>query len=81
MQIDCEVVDTRLIHVNYGSIPQHMRNQSYSSYEDEQEKNKHENKHEGVKRNKQKMYRPYFIKRKKYQNPGNSSFNLNEGEI
>lgn len=26
MQIDCEVLDTRLIHVKYGAIPDHLRN-------------------------------------------------------
>lgn len=27
MQIDCEVLDTRLLHINYGTIPIHLRNQ------------------------------------------------------
>ena len=57
MQIDCEVLDTRLIHIEYGSIPRHFRthgnftNATYKTSSQGEEENR-----------KSKPYRPYFLR-------------------
>ncbi|KRT86182.1 hypothetical protein AMK59_1190 [Oryctes borbonicus] len=62
MQIDCEVLNTRLIHVKHGTIPQHFRtsNQTQSRYgqsEDIKEK--------PIQNYTDKAYTPYFMKNPK----------------
>lgn len=60
MQIDCEVLDTRLIHVKYGVIPHNFRGNS-SANAKEQKKEVRENKTEDYKR---RDYTPYFMQYK-----------------
>ncbi|KAK5650525.1 hypothetical protein RI129_001554 [Pyrocoelia pectoralis] len=64
MQIDCEVVDTHLLHVNYGAIPQHLRTHANTTQESYTSKNVYHgmnvtNKKFTVKR----TYKPYFMRK------------------
>ncbi|KAF5277343.1 hypothetical protein FQA39_LY06156 [Lamprigera yunnana] len=74
MQIDCEVVDTHLLHVNNGAIPQHLRNhsntsqESYTFEESLADLNNTPDKNYRVK----KIYKPYFMK-KNYLNLKNTT--------
>lgn len=67
MQIDCEVLDTRLFDINYGSIPVHLR--TTHNYTNE-ERRPAETRTEHVKASNgtnstdgltKKFYKPYFI--------------------
>jgi cyclic AMP-dependent transcription factor ATF-6 alpha len=62
MQIDCEVLDTRLIQIRYGSIPQHLRRPGNATYQNTEDVSKQS----GTSTNytTKKAYRPYFIKQK-----------------
>jgi hypothetical protein len=62
MQIDCEVLDTRLIQIRYGSIPQHLRRPGNATYQNTEDVSKQS----GTSTNytAKKAYRPYFIKQK-----------------
>lgn len=61
MQIDCEVVDTRLLHVKSTNIPPHLRDtinytrNNFDSYEDQKYENN--NTSQNI-----PNYTPYFIK-------------------
>ncbi|KAK4883129.1 hypothetical protein RN001_006448 [Aquatica leii] len=74
MQIDCEVIDTHLLHVNYGAIPRHLRNNSNTSQETFTptdtlgDLNNTHDKNFTVK----KIYKPYFM-RKNYLNLKNTT--------
>lgn len=70
MQIDCEVLDTRLIHVKYGVIPQNFKTEGNSSNIKKPEKMR-ENKSEdgGYKTG---DYTPYFMQ---YNNTESGQFN------
>lgn len=57
MQIDCEVLDTHLIHVKYGVIPQNFKSDGNSSNVKEPKRRK-QNKTEGYKT---RDYTPYFM--------------------
>lgn len=59
MQIDCEVLNTRLIHVKNGAIPQHLRNsnQTESTY-----RKRTENIKESPQNFTDQQYTPYFMK-------------------
>lgn len=58
MQIDCEVINTRLIYVENESIPQHMRTgngtQAPLNTENEEKPLK-------MRRHRNKPYKPYFL--------------------
>lgn len=70
MQIDCEVLDTRLIHVKYGVIPHHFKTEGNSTANVKQEKKtRRENKTEDYKN---RDYRPYFMQ---YNNSDVGQFN------
>lgn len=59
MQIDCEVLDTRLIHVKYGVIPQNFKSDTgNSSNVKEPKKRPRNNKTDGYKT---REYTPYFM--------------------
>lgn len=57
MQIDCEVLDTRLIHVKYGVIPHHFKagGNSTANVKEQKKKNKTEDDY------KARDYKPYFM--------------------
>lgn len=62
MQIDCEVLDTHLIHVKYGAIPHHLRTEGNSTqtFNDLNEEDKTNNStRKQYKDN--SHYMPYFI--------------------
>lgn len=61
MQIDCEVLDTRLIHVKYRTIPKHLRKQGNSTFGAEGMTKSNE---AASNYTNSKPYKPYFIKRK-----------------
>lgn len=62
MQIDCEVVDTRLLHVNSAYIPEHLR--SFVNYTRNNYGSNEAPKYPASAPNitKNKFYTPYFIK-------------------
>nr|CAH7736834.1 unnamed protein product [Callosobruchus chinensis] len=70
MQIDCEVLDTKLIHVKHGSIPQHLR--GYSNYT---KKDNSENAASDKKYYK-RPYKPYFVN-KNILKPNSGFLDLN----
>ncbi|KAB0801979.1 hypothetical protein PPYR_04165 [Photinus pyralis] len=64
MQIDCEVVDTHLLHVNYGAIPQHLRTHSNTT----QEPYTSDDMYHGMNNTNKKFtvrrtYKPYFMRK------------------
>lgn len=73
MQIDCEVLDTRLIHVKHGSIPKHLR--AYSNVTKEKTESSNFSNSDIPKYYK-KSYKPYFIN-KKHIKRNKDFFNLN----
>ncbi|RZC35870.1 cyclic AMP-dependent transcription factor ATF-6 beta, partial [Asbolus verrucosus] len=63
MQIDCEVLDTKLIQVRYGSIPQHLRRHDNSTtYQNNEDVSKSSDS--AANYTHKKAYKPYFIKQK-----------------
>ena len=62
MQIDCEVLDTRLIQVRYGSIPQHLRTHGNATYQNNDSVSKPSESTANY--TTRKAYKPYFIKQK-----------------
>ncbi|GJQ69521.1 Atf6 [Trypoxylus dichotomus] len=62
MQIDCEVLNTRLIHIKHGTIPQHLRtsNQTEPRYKESENI-----KEKPIQNYTDKSYRPYFMKNPK----------------
>ncbi|CAH2014032.1 unnamed protein product [Acanthoscelides obtectus] len=54
MQIDCEVLDTKLIHVKHGSIPQHLRGFSNDTKKEAGESTASDKKYK-------RPYKPYFV--------------------
>lgn len=62
MQIDCEVLDTRLIHVKHGSIPQHLR--AYANITKEKPSTENSSfPNTDLPKYYKKSYKPYFIKK------------------
>lgn len=60
MQIDCEVLDTRLIHIKHGSIPEHLR--AYANITKEKPHSENSNfSNTDVPKYYKKSYKPYFI--------------------
>lgn len=59
MQIDCEVLDTRLIHVKYGVIPQNFKTEGNSSNIKEPKKRSDSKAADGGR--KTRDYTPYFM--------------------
>ncbi|VEN54397.1 unnamed protein product [Callosobruchus maculatus] len=55
MQIDCEVLDTKLIHVKHGSIPQHLRGYSNDTKKDTSDNSTSDKKYY------KRPYKPYFV--------------------
>lgn len=63
MQIDCEVLDTRLIHVKHGSIPQHLRTYANTTKgKPSSESSSFTNT--DLPKYYNKVYKPYFINKK-----------------
>ncbi|KAF5298638.1 hypothetical protein FQR65_LT09734 [Abscondita terminalis] len=73
MQIDCEVINTHLLHVNYGAIPRHLRNhnnssqETYSPDDSLSDLNTTHDKNFTVK----KIYKPYFMRKNYLKNTTN----------
>lgn len=67
MQIDCEVLDTRLLHVKYGVIPQHLRThgnttqESYSNSTDNNVNDTNTTRDKNYTVN--NSYKPYFMRK------------------
>lgn len=68
MQIDCEVLDTRLFDINYGSIPLHLRTTHQGNYtnQDQQHTTSTDTQNKGnntssTEKLTKKLYKPYFI--------------------
>lgn len=62
MQIDCEVLDTRLIHVKHGAIPQHLRSYGNSTTEkDPSADGKVSNSSGSDAKYYKESYKPYFM--------------------
>lgn len=64
MQIDCEVLDTRLIHVKYGAIPQHLRtegNTTDPAYDHLKKENKESDAIDKQHYKNNTQYMPYFV--------------------
>lgn len=59
MQIDCEVVNTQLLHLKESLIPKHLRKPH--QFEDSQPKSNNIDVSENVSNN-TKKYKPYFLK-------------------
>lgn len=59
MQIDCEVLNTRLIHVKHGTIPQHFRSSNQTESTD---KNPSNIKEKPLQNYTDNSYTPYFMK-------------------
>lgn len=57
MQIDCEVLDTRLIQVRYGTIPLHLRKNGNFTYQNNDKPTETPSNY-----TERKAYKPYFIK-------------------
>lgn len=55
MQIDCEVIDTRLINVKDNAIPEHFKPSGNTT----NSPNKHQKM--GVRQKLKKPYKPYFM--------------------
>lgn len=60
MQIDCEVLDTRLIHVKYGAIPQHLRTEGNTTRAQENKQSDDAIQKQHYKNDTQ--YVPYFVR-------------------
>ena len=56
MQIDCEVTNTQLLHLQQSIIPDHLKNINKT------ENHTHQSDDESVTANVTKNYKPYFIK-------------------
>lgn len=69
MQIDCEVLDTRLIHVKHGSIPKHLRAYTNITKEETSENT-------NIPKYYKKSYKPYFINKREIK-PNKDFFNVN----
>lgn len=78
MQIDCEVVDTRLIYVSNKAVPQHMKTQGNNTSYDQHTNHRNKIRKGKLNRNneKAKAYKPYFIQNKFLKPGDNSSFEL-----
>lgn len=63
MQIDCEVLDTHLLHVKYGSIPRHLRTPGNATQESTDNNVHHSN---ATQKTSYKVnnatYKPYFMR-------------------
>ncbi|KAI4457324.1 atf6 isoform c [Holotrichia oblita] len=59
MQIDCEVLNTRLIHVKHGTIPQHFRSSNQTQSTDKTQSNIKEKPLQNYTDN---SYTPYFMR-------------------
>lgn len=84
MQIDCEVINTQLLHVKKGDIPAHLRQNDTGHYSNTTASNKPDTKdqtddHFASERrpamSRSQPYRPYFVKtnHKKFMNSGEFS--------
>ncbi|EEZ97991.2 cyclic AMP-dependent transcription factor ATF-6 beta [Tribolium castaneum] len=73
MQIDCEVLDTRLIQIRYGSIPQHLRKHGNATYQGNDSVTKPSET--AANYTARKAYRPYFIKHKAVRASGQDFYN------
>ncbi|CAH0553451.1 unnamed protein product [Brassicogethes aeneus] len=70
MQIDCEVLDTRLIHVKYGTIPQHLRtseNATATKPESHTSNNVSKSTESPTAKYAKKTYKPYFIDKNSFK--------------
>lgn len=69
MQIDCEVLNTRLINIKHGSIPKHMRphhNHSqtkYANMSSDMEYGVNSSSTGGPQLNVNSVYKPYFMRK------------------
>ncbi|KAG5894091.1 hypothetical protein JTB14_003947 [Gonioctena quinquepunctata] len=61
MQIDCEVLDTRLIHIKHGSIPQHLKAYSNATKKEHVDDEKVSDPTASEPHYYKKPYKPYFI--------------------
>ncbi|KAJ8918898.1 hypothetical protein NQ315_016800 [Exocentrus adspersus] len=62
MQIDCEVLDTRLIHVKHGTIPQHLRTYgNATTAKDSEADSNARNSSEADAKYYKESYKPYFM--------------------
>lgn len=60
IQVDCEVLDTKLIHVEHGLIPQHLR--AYANFTTNKAPSKNESFSQfDVPKYYKKLYKPYFM--------------------
>jgi len=76
MQIDCEVLDTRLIQIRYGSIPQHLRSHGNSTAYQSSNSSGDVSKRSDSTANytRKKAYRPYFVKADMVKSGGDPDF-------
>lgn len=76
MQIDCEVLDTRLIHVKHGSIPKHLR--AYANVTKEETNSENSNfTNSKVPKYYKKSYKPYFINKEEIKRKDFFNINFN----
>nr|XP_023030390.1 cyclic AMP-dependent transcription factor ATF-6 alpha isoform X1 [Leptinotarsa decemlineata] len=61
MKIDCEVLNTRLIYIKHGTIPQHLKRYSNETARKESPDEKVSDKNSHRTRDYKKPYKPYFI--------------------
>ncbi|XP_044258357.1 cyclic AMP-dependent transcription factor ATF-6 alpha [Tribolium madens] len=74
MQIDCEVLDTRLIQIRYGSIPQHLRKHGNATYQNNESVTKPSETASNY--TARKAYKPYFIKQKTVRSSDQDFYNI-----
>lgn len=61
MQIDCEVLDTKLVNVKYGSIPRPYRHHGNFTKGSNTSKDRPDNATSSRKYDAKKAYKPYFL--------------------
>lgn len=64
MQIDCEVLDTRLIHVKYGAIPDHLRSNGNTTDDIKEDRDSTKSVPKDI--DNSDSYKPYFIHNNTY---------------
>ncbi|KAJ8941063.1 hypothetical protein NQ318_006837 [Aromia moschata] len=76
MQIDCEVLDTRLIQVKHGAIPQHLRAYGNATKKDPSDDSNVSNSSGGEASYYKESYKPYFIDKNSAIKPNGRFYNL-----
>ncbi|KAJ8965064.1 hypothetical protein NQ314_004465 [Rhamnusium bicolor] len=75
MQIDCEVLDTRLIHIKHGAIPQHLRTYGNTTKQEPSSDSNVSNSSSSEAKYYKEPYKPYFINKNSLK-PNGGFYNL-----